>query len=284
MNRKIIFGLALTVFTALAVYSRPIYEEVYDVNNFRFRAYDDGAVLLITGVLGSGRVSEHSIPPFNGRSVMVRGYVGTRKDIRIPPRIQNLPVTHIGPYAFMDKNITSVDIPYSVTYIGLNAFTRSEIRSVTIPDSVTYIEHMAFSECMNLTNVIIPSSVTVLKNYAFYRCGRLASVVLPASITSIEAETFFGCSLTSVTIPDSVTIIEAGAFEDNRLTSIVIPDSVTSIGRGAFRNNRLTSITIDANVETTSAFDNGFDDFYMGNGSKAGTYTFVDGKWKYEQP
>ena len=264
MNRKIIFGLALMVFTALAVYSRPIYEEVYDVNNFRFRAYDDGAILLFTGVLITKEEADDVsksvlIPPFNGRSVMVYGYTGTRKDIRIPPRIQNLPVTHIGPYAFDDKNITSVDIPHSVTYIGLNAFTRSEIQSVTIPDSVTYIEHMAFSECMNLTSVIIPSSVTVLKNNAFRRCGRLASVVLPDSITSIETETFVGCSL----------------------TSIVIPDSVTSIGGGAFRNNRLTSITIGANVETTSAFDNGFDDFYLKNGSKAGIYTFVDGKWEY---
>jgi hypothetical protein len=283
MNRKIICGLALTVFTALAVHARPIYEEVYDVKNFRFRVYDDGAILLITGVLkGSGYVSEDSlIPPFNGRSVMIHGYTGKSKNIRIPPRIQNLPVTHIGPYAFMDKNITSVDIPHSVTYIGLNAFTRSGIESVTIPDSVTYIEHMAFSECMNLTSVIIPSSVTVLKNNAFRRCGRLASVVLPDSITSIETWTFLGCGLTSVTIPDSVTSIEAGAFEGNRLASLVIPDSVTVIETRAFAENKLAGITIGANVETASAFDSGFDDFYLGNGSKAGTYTFVDGKWEY---
>jgi hypothetical protein len=101
----------------------------------------------------------------------------------------------------------------------------------------------------------------------------------------IKIFTFFNNHLTSVTIPASVTSIEHAAFLKNRLTSITIPVSVTSIGSYAFVDNQITTITIGANVEFVdcnlehTAFDNGFDYFYLNNGRKAGTYIFANGRW-----
>jgi hypothetical protein len=31
------------------------------------------------------------------------------------------------------------------------------------------------------------------------------------------------------------------------------------------------------------SFDNGFDNFYNRNGTRAGTYTYSDGQWAYRQ-
>ena len=43
--------------------------------------------------------------------VIITKYIGTKKEVRIPLRIQNLPVTSIGVSAFSGSNLTSVTIP-----------------------------------------------------------------------------------------------------------------------------------------------------------------------------
>jgi len=43
--------------------------------------------------------------------VIITKYAGTKRDVRIPPSIQDYPITVIGEKAFLDKNITSVTIP-----------------------------------------------------------------------------------------------------------------------------------------------------------------------------
>ena len=60
-------------------------------------------------------------------------------EIVIPDKIDGLPVTSIGEYAF--------------EYC-------SGLTSVTIPDSVTSINKWAFYDCSGLTSVTIPDSVT----------------------------------------------------------------------------------------------------------------------------
>ena len=111
------------------------------------------------------------------------------------------------------------------------------------------------------------------------------------NVIFIGAHAFSNKNLTDVTIPNSVTSIRAHAFSYNKLTSVIIPNSVTAISADAFVRNLITRITIGANVQfqqykdfngiTTNkvAFDNAFDDFYIKQGRKAGTYTYSDGRW-----
>jgi len=55
--------------------------------------------------------------------VVITKYIGRKNEVRIPPSIQNYPVTSIGEMAFGEnKNFTSVTIPNSVTTIGRGAF------------------------------------------------------------------------------------------------------------------------------------------------------------------
>jgi hypothetical protein len=76
-------------------------------------------------------------PIDGGKGVEITEYVGDRFEVRIPPRIQGLPVTSIGEQAFEEKNISSVTIPNSVTSIGEGAFwSCTSLTSVTFQGTI----------------------------------------------------------------------------------------------------------------------------------------------------
>jgi hypothetical protein len=126
-------------------------------------------------------------PADGGRSVRITGYSGSKWTVRIPPRIQELPVTHI----------------------GFSAFRNRKLISVTIPDSVTHIFNTAFAD-NQLTGVTIPDSITSLGEYAFFN-NQLTSIIIPNRVTEIKAGTFANNQLTSITIGADVKL----ATEEN---------------------------------------------------------------------
>ena len=206
--------------------------------------------------------------------ICIDEYKGHQTSIRIPEKIDGLPVTTIGEHAFWGcSGLTSVTIPESVTTIGEHAFhgcsglteflvsdanpkfqvqegvlfskdgkrlvahpAGSSRKTYTIPKGVTTIGRFAFSGCSGLTSVTIPSGVTTIGESAFSGCSGLTSVTIPSGVTTIEDRVFFRCiGLTSVTIPDGVTTIGYQAFSGcSGLTNVTIPESVTTIGEYAF--------------------------------------------------
>lgn len=89
-NKKTVLKLVLTVVIAVSAYSQQ---------------YDSEKDFRITR---------------EGSGVSIIDYLGSKKEVRIPSRIQNLPVTGIGERAFQQYDeITSITIPKSVT-IALN--------------------------------------------------------------------------------------------------------------------------------------------------------------------
>jgi hypothetical protein len=176
----------------------------------------------------------------------ITGYTGTGRNIVIPSNIGRWPVTSIGNNAFRGNNLRSITIPDSVISIGDEAFYDNNLTSVIIPDSVTSIGDSAFGYNNYLSSVIIGNSVTLIGSYAFY---------------------------------------------GNNLRSVTIPDSVTSIGNNTFSESygsysRLDTVTISANVQlgdgkySGSGIPHDFDDFYNSNGKQAGTYVYVNEKWR----
>jgi hypothetical protein len=183
--------------------------------------------------------------------VVITGYTGTRKVVRIPASIQNNPVTSIGEGAFQGTNITNVIIPDSVK---------------TIMDG-RYFVSGAFSDCKNLTSVTIGSGVTSIGDCAFSNCTSLINVTIGSGVTSIGGNAFQGCvGLGSVTIPNSVKSIGVSAFSGcNNLTRVTIGSGVTSIGYKAFEGcTSLTSVTF-ATGSNIANLDFGYYAFPEGN-------------------
>ena len=199
----------------------------------------------------------------DGQSYIVSG-IGTctDTDIVIPNTYNDLPVTEIGDYAFLDcDSLTSVTIPHSVTRIGSYALHSCDsLTSVTIGDSVTSIGDYAFAYCTSLTSVTIGDSVTSIGDWAFYGCEGLTSVTIPDSVTSIGTASFADCTnITEVTIGNSLTNINNSAFNScTSLKEVIIGNSVTSIGAFAFKCcSELAVVEIGTAIEHigSSAFE-----------------------------
>jgi len=240
--------------------------------------------------------------------VVITKYIGAKREVSIPPKIQNDPVTGIGAYAFkFNENITKVNIPNSVTRIGYDAFSGcTRLANVTIPDRVIIMGEGAFESCTSLTTISIPSSVTsmvkafsnctnltkviigdgitIIDNGAFSNCTSLTSVNIPNVVTFIGSSAFSGCTrLANVNIPNGVTIIGSSAFSGcTRLANVTIPSSVTLIGSSAFvRCENLTSITFEGIISSenlkmsyvTSPFDGDLRDKYLASDGGPGIYT-----------
>ncbi|GHU38572.1 hypothetical protein FACS1894190_00420 [Spirochaetia bacterium] len=244
-----------------------------------------GVLAAILIVLGTVNVMAQVTPPDSdfevtqnkdGKTITIKEYKGSAKDIIIPTTLYGLPVTVIGAGSFAGKSLTNVVIPEGVitiespivdrwgNHVSTNgAFKGNQLSSVTIPDSVTTIGDFAFDD-NQLTSVTLGNSVITIGTGSF--CGimhytfrekrnKLTSVVIPNSVTTIGKEAFYGNQLTSLTLGNSVTTIKEGAFLDNQLTSLIIPDSVITIedssgnsGHGVFRGNKLTSITLGKGI------------------------------------
>jgi len=140
----------------------------------------------------------------NARTVTITGYTGTERNIRIPERINGVPVTVIGKWAFYQKSGKDHPRPFAAS---APAWTRGGLHTPN-----------AWSEAQRL------------------ELG-LLSVVIPNTVKTIEEDAFAINALTSVTIPNSVTEIGRGAFRLNLLTSVTILNAVTKIEEGAFRGN-----------------------------------------------
>jgi len=238
-NKKIVLWIAI-ILTAII----PIYAQQYDSEkDFKFYLYPDG-------------------------DVVITEYIGSKKEIRIPPSIQNKPVTGIGDSSFKDnESIIKVIIPDSVTFIGDWAFSCTSLTSINIPDSVIRIGDMAFLGCANLTSINIPDSVTDMGEGTFYGCINLTRVTIGNGVTSIVGYrmdhnegygAFAYCeSLTSITIPKSVTIIGWKAFSDcTSLTSVTIGSGVTEIFYEAFEGcTKLAIINVDVGNNAYSSQD-----------------------------
>ena len=210
-------------------------------------------------------------PIYGGKGVEIVSYNGAKWEVKIPPKIQKIPVTGIRNEAFLEKNLTSVTIPNSVTTIGESAFLKNQLTKIILPNNITNIRNNAFAENQltsvniphsvthlsgfngnQITDIVIPDSVTSIGEEAFAD-NQLSVITIPKNVSSIGKNAFANNKLTDITIPNSV--IELGGFSGNQLTSIEIPDSVTSIGDEAFGNNQLTSVTIPDSVNYLSGFN-----------------------------
>jgi len=245
----------------------------------KFKKWVAGIVLLVLSVSAYGQQydpeSDFIVEIIEGNLLVITGYRGSKQAIRIPSRIQGLPVLAVGDYAFMEKNLSSVVIPDTVIIIGMAAFAFNNLTSIIIPNSVTGINDAAFA-VNRLTSITIPGSVKTIGDFAFTQ-NRLTNIIISNGVVTIGDDAF----------GSGFDLDDPATFRSNilNISSIVIPDSVTHIGWRAFfamdYSISIDRITIGANVQVENgAFGaRGFETFYREQGRRAGVYTFNNNRW-----
>ena len=208
----------------------------------------------------------------DGTGVVITGYVGNQRDVKIPATIQGFPVREIGDRAFNSNSsmvyrepITGVTIPDGVVKIGNSAFEEQRLTSVTIPASVTVIEARAFSWCQSLATITFSEGLVEIGEFAFAGCRALRTLKLPDSLTKLGAGAFnsynrfsdSSSGITSLTLGTGLTEIpdiydydsDTGVFSGHSITDLVIPEGITKIGSHAFSyNTKLTSVTLPSTI------------------------------------
>ncbi|BAQ11134.1 cell surface protein [Bacillus sp. OxB-1] len=169
-----------------------------------------------------------------------------RAKLVIPAKINNLPVTEIGDYAFSEGNsllgiIENYDFPH--------------IKEIVLPPSIRKIGNDAFSTIYYQSNrpLQLPKDLEVIGNYAYKGNGSKnggKELKFPAKIRVIGKEAFMYNQLQSVTIPSTVRELGKGAFAGNQLKKVTIGNGLTEIPANAFRTNAITNLTLPKQVKT----------------------------------
>lgn len=168
-----------------------------------------GLILIVTIALCACDSEESPAKDFqfemvNGE-IMITGYVGANREIHIPKKIADRPVTIIGEEAFCG---------YDLTYIAM-------------PDTVREIRKMAFSDCRCLERVQFSKQLEVISEDAFAYCEALKEIKLPDALLRINNNAFRNSGLVSVSLPDGLQFLGNDVFSNcENLNSLTIPDNV----------------------------------------------------------
>ena len=215
-------------------------------------------------------------------------YNGTNSVVGIPSRINDKPVSSIGPGAFIDcTNLTSITLGNNIMNVGDDAFYN----------------------CLNLSAVFFEGNVPTnvgsdvffgdLGVTIYYPAGTIGWgttfegwLTVPSDLTytninglvTVTGYTGSGGEITILTNINGQPVIGIGenAFYASGLTGVSIPRSVTNIGAAAFEYcTSLTAITVDAQNPAYCSvagvlFDKDKITLIQYPGGKAGSYTVPD--------
>ena len=152
--------------------------------------------------------------------------------IYIPPSINDVPITAIGPSAFENQTgLSAVTIPGKVTKIGNNAFSNTGIWNNTANNSVVYADKWAVGfkgTVSNSTGELLLRTDTVgIGDNAFSQIPGLEEIIIPVGVTTIGSNAFSNnLAFNRIWIPSSVTFIDSNAFAN--CSSLTIYAQATS--------------------------------------------------------
>lgn len=212
-------------------------------------------VLLTSMSVGCSRTEESPASDFEylekESCLLITKYIGTSEHVVIPEKINDLPVTGIGPLAFASKQtIKTVSMPDAVGYIGWSAFSNcTNLKKIRFSDTIYTIESHAFRNCTSLKEAKLPKKLETLGGEAFLGCTSLTSVTIPKTLTNWGDYTFMNnSSLRSITFEDGLKKIGARCFDSASLTKVTIPASINEIGELAFVTPNLKKVTFKGNA------------------------------------
>ena len=194
--------------------------------------------------------------------IVIRGFAGEPRELRIPDEIDGKPVTEIGQEAFSCcYTLKSVVIPETVVRLGDDAFSGCpKLESAPLPHAVVEIGNKAFGACYSLD-----------VKETFRETSRFGAVTLDELTGKSGTRGFIWyetidddsivireCTTVAVTlnIPDKIDGFRVVAFGDEAfffnpsLVSVTIPEGVTSIGKFCFKFSKfLTTVKLPSTLK-----------------------------------
>lgn len=154
-------------------------------------------------------------------------YHGTDQNIVVPDGVEK-----IGPAAFKNKQIISVQIPSSVKEIGESAFEKcTGLERITFAGSgLQQIGQKAFSSCKKLKYMALPEGLEEIGDKAFLSSG-IVFAEMPASLKRIGKSAYYNSKIKAVHLNQGLESIGASAFETcYQLQGLRVPASVAEVG------------------------------------------------------
>ncbi len=220
-------------------------------------------------------------------TVMITGYKGESKDVKIPSKLRGKNVTQIDTSAFEESDITSIEIGDKITYIGMSAFRGCKsLKTVKLGKSILNIDEGCFNDCTALEEITLPKSLEKLGGSLFAGCTSLKNVQIedggnfvikdgvllsvdmktlyfalpyanlgnytcPSEVETINSLAFYNCpTLTGFTFSNKVKSIPQGTFVlCTGLKELDIPDSVTQIGSVIITKSGVKTVTVPDSVK-----------------------------------
>ncbi len=177
----------------------------------------------------------------------ITGFTGQSKIIKIPEKIDNMPVTKIGMSAFYMSSIETLILPDTMTDILNEAFANcNQLTTVYFNEGLINIHQQAFENCTALESASFPDTLEKIGSYAFSHCTKLREININGTDLFIGMEAFYSnSSLETLTI-DGVEKISDNAFGgcDKLLSVKFLCDFPESINGYTFRKNDGTLPTL----------------------------------------
>lgn len=180
------------------------------------------------GTMNKDNISYNYGPSINNHCNLHLKTVTFEKDANGQSNLES-----IGDYAFMScKELTDIDIPFSVKYMGQGIFeTDTKLENVNFQIGEITRNGKTYSEGVQFTT---------LRMFTFWKCFSIKTLVLPDGITDIEGQQAgaalqYLTSLINLTLPSTLERIGPHFLCcASALKTLTIPNSVTYIDGAAF--------------------------------------------------
>lgn len=130
--------------------------------------------------------------------VTVEGFNYAGSVMRVPDKIDGLPVRYIAPQACRGNSaLGEVILPSTIRVIGEYAFGECPNLTKVVMDGGYEIGVSAFRGSKALMSVTLPGTLEKIGDYAFENCTMLGKLKIPSSLKEIGIDAFAGCDRVS---------------------------------------------------------------------------------------
>ncbi len=180
----------------------------------------------------------------SGGGITITQYTGSDALVRVPERIEGLPVTGIGARCFYNnQQLEAVYLPAGTEIIGIEAFRLcSALKAVYGTENVLYYGDYAFESCGVLSSISFSSNLKEIGGDCFMACPQLNETLVVNESATVFDSAFSRTPMVAYCVSEEgseAKLVRVYCDSPETEKPFVIPDSynglpITSIGSEVF--------------------------------------------------